>query len=357
MSPRRARYSGTHPRHFSERYKERALADHPEHTAHLREKGRTPAGTHLPVMVAEVMERLDPKPGGTFVDCTLGYGGHARALLERITAEGAAGRLVALDVDGHELPRATERLSSFGAALRPHRMRFAGIGKALAAEGIAAVDGILADLGVSSMQLDDPARGFSLKHDGPIDLRMDDRLKQSGADLLASLSEQELADALATLADEPDAAAIARSIVRARGHAPIARTGRLADLVFEAKRITRASWRAEAKGKGRRVHPAARTFQALRMLVNDELGNLRALLRAAPACLAPGGRLVILSFHRGEEELVAASLAAGASDGTWSAISTESLRPSPEEVRSNPRASSARLHHATRAAAAVASAT
>ena len=344
MPRRRPRYSGTHPRRFEERYKERALDAYPAHTAHLREKGHTPAGSHLPVMVAEVLERLAPQRGETFVDCTLGYGGHATAILERI----ANGRLIGLDVDGIELPRTVARLARFVEALRTHRMRFAGIGKALALEGITAVDGILADLGVSSMQLDDPTRGFSVKRDGPLDLRMDDRLQRIGAQLLATIEQDALATALTELADEPDAESIARTIVEARAKTPIARTSELAALVFAAKGITRAIWREEARDAGRAVNPAARTFQALRMLLNDELGNLRALLRAAPSCLKSGGRFVVISFHRGEDALVKESLRAGARDGVWSAIAEEPLRPTPDELRLNPRASSARLRWAVR---------
>jgi 16S rRNA (cytosine1402-N4)-methyltransferase len=346
---RRPRYSGTHPRRFEQRYKEHAFAAFPAHSAHLRAKGRTLAGTHLPVLLDEVVRALEPQPGGCFVDCTLGYGGHARALLERITAGGAQGRLIALDVDGIELPRAVARLASFGPALSAHRLRFAGIAKALEREGIAQVDGILADLGVSSMQLDDPSRGFSLKHDGPLDLRMDDRLARSGADLVATLPESELAEILRDLADEPDAAAIARAIVAARQRAPITTTRALADLVLAGKKQTRAGWREASAGAGRAVHPAARTFQALRIVVNDELGNLAALLRMAPLLLKPGARFAVISFQRGEEVRVADAFAEGLARGLYSEVRAP-IRPTPEERRSNPRSSSARLRVAVRAA-------
>lgn len=348
---RRPRYSGSHPRHFEQRYKEHAAAAYPDHTAHLRTKGRTLAGSHLPVMVAEVMAALDPQPGGCFVDCTLGYGGHARELLTRLTAGGAPGRLIALDVDGVELPRTVARLAEFGTALAAHRMRFAGLAKVLAQEGIAQVDGILADLGVSSMQLDDPTRGFSVKHDGPLDLRMDDRLPRNGADLVAKLPQDELATLLRDLADEPDAEAIAAAIVAARATAPIARTRQLADVVFAAKRLTRAQWRAATEGAGRSVHPAARTFQALRMAVNDEMGNLRALLRMAPLVLKPGGRLAILTFHRGEDAAVADSFEQGVARGLYERASADAERPTPQERHDNPRSSSARLRVAVRATA------
>ncbi len=351
MPRRRPRYSGSHPRHFEQRYKEHAAAAYPDHSAHLRAKGRTLAGSHLPVMVAELLAALDPQPGGCVVDCTLGFGGHARELLMRLTAGGAPGRLIALDVDGVELPRTVARLAEFGPALHAHRMRFAGLAKVLAQEGIAQVDGILADLGVSSMQLDDPTRGFSVKHDGPLDLRMDDRLPRNGADLVAKLPHDELATLLRDLSDEPDAEAIATAIVTARAQQPITRTRQLADVVFAAKRLTRAQWRAATEGAGRSVHPAARTFQALRMAVNDEMGNLRALLRMAPLLLAPGGRLAILSFHRGEEAEVAATFQRGVASGVYASATEPALRPTPEERQANPRSSSARLRVAVRAGA------
>jgi len=358
MARRRPRYSGTHPRRFEERYKEHAPARHAAHTAHLRAKGRTPASTHVPVLLQEVLEHLAPRPGGVLVDCTLGYGGHARALLERITATDDAAllvraRLIGLDVDGVELPRTVERLrADFGEALRPRRMRFAGIAKALALEGIASVDGILADLGVSSMQLDDPARGFSAKHDGPLDLRMDDRLARTGADLVNSMGEAELAAALRELADEPDAEAIARAIVERRSARPLARTVELAKLVLEAKGLPRGGARRALPDsrRARAVHPAARTFQALRMRVNDEPGNLRELLRIAPGLLAPSGRFVVVSFHRGEDRLVKESFRAGLAAGLYSSVASAPIRPSREELRANPRASPARLRFAVRAA-------
>ncbi len=349
MPRRRPRYSGTHPRSFRERYKEHAPELHPEHTDHLREKGRTPASTHVPVMVDEAIEHLALKSGDVVVDCTLGYGGHARAILERIAP---GGRLIGLDVDGAELAKTLARLQpEFGDALHAHRMKFAGIAKALALERIEQVDAILADLGASSMQLDDPDRGFSVKHDGPLDLRMDDRLARTGAQIVNTLPERELADALRELADEPDADAIARAIAVRRWSRPFARTSELVDVVFAAKRLTRAAWReaATASGRGRSVHPAALAFQALRMVVNDELGNLRELLRVAPSCLKPGGRIVVISFHSGEDRLVKASFLAGRRGGLYAEIADEPLRPTPEECRANPRASPARLRFAVRA--------
>lgn len=353
MTRRRPRYSGTHPRSFAQKYKEHAPDEHPEHTEHLREKGKTPASTHVPAMLAEVLEHLAPKPGATVVDCTLGYGGHARAILERITADGASGRLIGLDVDAVELPKTIERLRAmFGDSLHAHRMRYAGIAKALRLEGLEQVDGILADLGVSSMQLDDPGRGFSVKNDGPLDLRMDDRLVRTGARVVNTTKEAELASALRELADEPDADAIARVVVARRDSRPFVRTFDLVDAVFEAKHLTRAEWRASAARRARAIHPATLTFQALRMVVNDELGNLRALLRVAPLCLRAGGRFVVISFHSGEDRLVKEAFRSGLGAGVYAAIADEPLRPSGEELAANARASPARLRFAVRAAPA-----
>ena len=347
---RRPRYSGSHPRRFSERYKEHAAAAWPEHTAHLRDKGRVPVGTHASVLLQEVLELLDPKPGQTIVDCTLGYGGHARALLERIVP---GGRLIGLDQDARELEKTRARLAEFGDALHVRAVRFAAIGKVLAAEGLAQVDAILADLGVSSMQLDDPARGFGLKHDGPLDLRMDERRTTTGAALLREIPEDELAALLRDLADEPDAAAIAAEIVAARAARPIERTQELVAAVLRAKGTSRRQIREEAedaRSAGRTLHPAARTFQALRIRVNDELGQLRELLRVAPFVLRPGGRIAVISFQSGEDRLVKDAFRRGLAEALYEEATSRPVRASPEERRFNSRAASAKLRGATRAA-------
>jgi 16S rRNA (cytosine1402-N4)-methyltransferase len=200
------------------------------------------------------------------------------------------------------------------------------------------------------MQLDDPSRGFSVKNDGPLDLRMDDRLARTGAQVVNSMKETELAAALRDLADEPDADAIAHAIVTRRYAQPFVRTFDLVDAVFEAKHLTRAEWRASAARRARAIHPATLTFQALRMVVNDELGNLRELLRVAPLCLRPGGRFVVISFHSGEDRLVKEAFRSGVEAGVYAAIADEPLRPSAEELAANTRASPARLRFAVRAA-------
>ena len=359
---RRPRYTGTHPKKFEERYKELDPSVFPDIQEHILAQGRTPAGTHIPVLLSKVLEILGPLPGDIVADCTLGYGGHALEFLQRI---GPTGRLIGLEVDAAQIERTRARLAAaLGAmgrktvdstdasqsAIRLHRSHFAGLGKVLTREGIHGCDIIYADLGASSMQIDDPARGFSYKHDGPLDMRMDDRLVRTAADFLAKLSSDELTQALEELADEPDANRIAECILRQRTAKPIARTGQLVDLVFEVKGMTRRAWRERPAEQRGQLHPAARTFQALRMLVNDEMSGLAQFLRVAPHCLHPGGRLGVISFHSGEDRRVDESFREGMSFGTYSAISESPVRPSPAEVGANPRSRSAVFRWAVKSA-------
>jgi 16S rRNA (cytosine1402-N4)-methyltransferase len=310
---------------------------------HVRGQGRTPAGTHVPILVEEVLQTLDPRPGEIVVDGTLGYGGHALRFAERI---GPTGRLIGLDVDEPELERTRERLAETGTPFSLYRSHFSGLGKALAAEGLTACDVIFADLGASSMQFDDPERGFSYKYDGPLDMRMDQRLKQTAAHILATMPEDQLALAFLELGDEPDHAPIAAKIA-ARRERPLTRTSELVRLIFRAKKISIEDWKAEA-GRLRRRHPAARVFQALRILVNDEMTQLEQLLRVAPYCLNPGGRIGILTFHSGEDGRVIAAFRDGIEQGLYEAWSETGVRPGPEERRGNPRSSSATLRWARR---------
>jgi 16S rRNA (cytosine1402-N4)-methyltransferase len=339
---RRTRYKGTHPKNFEQKYKEHNLQAYPEMEAHLRAKGITPVGTHVPVLVQEVIECLTPGPREIVIDCTVGYGGHAMELAKRI---GPEGRLIALDIDSEALDRTRLRLQDAGVSASFHRSNFAGIAKVLKQEDLAGFDIIFADLGVSSMQIDNPARGMSYKHPGPLDLRMDDRLKRTGADLLHSLSQEELSKALWELADEPDHEGISRLIVARRASQPITQTSQLVDLVYEAKGVTAKTWRSQQDKLGS-LHPAARTFQVLRILVNDELGTLKELLRVSPYCLRPGGRIGIISFHSGEDRLVKKSFREGYRTGVYAASATDVIVPQPEEVRVNPRSASAKFRWA-----------
>ncbi len=372
---RRPRYSGTHPRSYAQKYKEHDLEAHPEIETHVRAKGNTPAGTHIPILVGEVMECLRPKPGDLVVDCTVGYGGHAREFLNRI---GPSGRLIALDVDSTELERTRVRLSRPDVPVSFYRSNFAGIAKVLRKENLDRCDVIFADLGVSSMQIDNPDRGMSYKHEGPLDMRMDDRLRQTGADLLNTLSEEDLARALWELADEPDHREIARRIVARRTVQPFAETAQLVQAVFEAKGLTAELWRQHRNvarascprtmcrghfardsraGRPRRnevkmtstrgsLHPVARTFQALRILVNDELGSLKELLRIAPYCLRPGGRIGIISFHSGEDRQVKQAFRDGVRSGAYESAAREVIIPTAPEARDNPRSASAKFRWA-----------
>jgi len=348
---RRPRYSGTHPKRFEHRYKELNPTAHPGMHEHIRAQGRTPAGTHVPVLVDEVLAALRPQPGDVVADCTIGHGGHAREFISRIAP---AGRLIGLDVDAVQLERTRAALAADGAAdavrVALHRSHFAGLGKVLTREGVDGCDLILADLGVSSMQIDDPARGFGYKHDGPLDMRMDDRLARTAADWLACLSEDELTACLSEWADEPNAARIAAGIVRRRAARPLTATRDLVDVVFEAVGLTRRAWRNRGSEQRGALHPAARTFQALRMLVNDELSGLEQFLRVVPYCLREGGRVGIISFHSGEDRRVERSFADGLESGTYAAAAETPIRPSPAEVVANPRSRSALLRWAKRAA-------
>jgi 16S rRNA (cytosine1402-N4)-methyltransferase len=342
--PRRRRYSGTHPKNYQQKYKEHNISAHPEIKAHLLAKGKTPAGSHIPVLTEEVIACLKPKSGETIVDCTVGYGGHASEFIKHI---GPSGKLIALDVDSAELEHTRGRLSKENVPVSFYRSNFAGIGKALKKENLDGCDIIFADLGVSSMQIDNPERGMSYKNEGPLDMRMDDRLKQTGADLLNSLCEEELSDAFWELADEPDHQKIAHLIVTQRAVQAITQTSQLVGLIFDVKGITLASWKKQQRNsKFSSLHPAARTFQALRILVNDELGCLRELLRAAPYCLRPGGRIGIISFHSGEDRLVKHSFRDGVRNGIYQSAAEDAIVPQIKEINSNPRSASAKFRWA-----------
>ena len=313
------------------------------------------ASDHVPVMLDEAVEAVGPRPGGCYVDCTFGRGGHARALLDRI---GPAGRVLAVDRDPQAVAAAREFARS-DPRLSAHHARFGEVGGVVDAAGLTGrVDGMLMDLGVSSPQLDDPRRGFSFLHDGPLDMRMDPGAGVSAAEWLAGASGQEIGRVLHELGEERAARRIARAIVAARERdGPIASTRQLAALVAGAVP-------GGGPGRGRtRLHPATRTFQAIRLHVNDELGELARGLAAAPALLAPGGRLVVLSFHSLEDRIVKRFMRGhGASPelprrlpvtgvpssaGAMTPVAA-ARRPREGEVAANPRARSAVLRVAER---------
>jgi len=304
----------------------------------------TPSGEHRPVLLSEVLAALEPQPGATIVDCTVGWGGHAVELLRRA---GPDGRLIGMDLDRQNLARAQERLTATGLPFALHHGNFAGLAAVLAAEGRDAVDAVVADLGMSSMQVDDPERGFSYVRDGPLDMRMDPGRGRSAAQLVATLPEAELARALRELGDEPHADCIAAAVVAARQRGPIDRTSALVQIIQEA--VGKATWRLRPAAGRWELHPAARTFQALRILVNRELENLRQLLRILPQVLRLGGRTAIISFHSGEDRLVKAAFREGLQHGAYRRISPEPIRPGLADRTANPRARSAKLRWAERA--------
>lgn len=304
----------------------------------------TTSGEHRPVLLDEVLKILDPRPGQVVVDCTVGWAGHAVELLRRV---GPDGLLIGLDLDADNLVRAQTRLEPLGVPFQLHHGNFAGLANILAAQGRDGVDLLLADLGMSSMQLDDPERGFSYVRDGALDMRMDRSRGRTAAQLLATLGENELCAALQELGDEPEAARIARSIVAARESAPILRTAELALVIQEASGQTQ--WRLRSRPGKWTSHPAARTFQALRILVNRELGNLQHLLRILPMLLRPGGIAAIISFHSGEDRLVKNAFRAGSRGGVYEAVSQDAVRPGFREKQANPRSRSAKLRWARRA--------
>lgn len=305
----------------------------------------TPPGQHLPVLLDAVLEVLDPEPGNVVVDCTTGWAGHAAELLRRA---GPNGRLVALDLDSENLVRARERLVAVEHPFSLHHANFAGLAAILAGEGLDSADTVLADLGMSSMQVDDPQRGFSYVRDGPLDMRMDQSRGRSAAELLATLPAAELAQALRELGDEPEADRLAPALVQAARAGALQTTGQLAVLV-QATLGQPGKWRLHPRPGKWNLHPAARTFQALRILVNRELANLQQLLRVLPTVLRPGGRVAIISFHSGEDRLVKAAFRDGLRAGIYEAVADEPLRAGEEERRSNPRARSAKLRWARRA--------
>lgn len=335
---RRPRYPGKYPRRFEEKYKEHNPQLHAETVAKVLASGKTPAGTHRPIMVQDVLEVLDPKPGEIVVDCTLGYGGHAQEILARIQP---GGRLFGLDADPIELPKTEARLRALGfgpETFTAHRTNFAGLPKVLADANLSGVDIILADLGVSSMQLDDPVRGFSTKFEGPLDMRMNPHRGQSASELLARLTADKLFTLLHDLSDEPNSQRIACALA---GH-HLSTTADLAAAIRNSlPRLTKDQLDLTLR----------RVFQALRIAVNDELSALDSLLRCLPSVLKPGGRVALLNFHSGEDRRVKKAFATGLQDGVYSEVSQGVIRPSPEERRANPRSAPAKLRWAKRAPA------
>ncbi|MFL5752130.1 MAG: 16S rRNA (cytosine(1402)-N(4))-methyltransferase RsmH [Bacteroidia bacterium] len=340
---RRVRYKGTHPRSFKEKYKELDPEQYKEDIAKVMQQGRTPAGMHRSICVNEIMEILRIVPGQTGLDATLGYGGHSLEMLNRVSP---GGRLFAVDVDPYELPRTRDRLASFGfgpEVLFIRQMNFSGIDRIASEAG--PLNFVLADLGVSSMQIDNPERGFSFKVEGPLDLRLNPKSGRSAASLLKTISLYQLQELLVENADEPYYEAIAEAIVSglAKGRA-ITTTTQLREIISEALEFLPRDNRKEDVKKS-----CQRCFQALRIEVNNEFGSLDQFLEKLPHALAPGGRVAILSFHSGEDRRVKKSFQRLFRAGIYSEVAPDPIRASAEECNTNPRARSAKLRWAVKA--------
>lgn len=338
---RRVRYKGTHPRTFEEKYKEHDPERYADTVAKVISKGSTPAGMHISIMVKEILDFLQIQPGQKGLDATLGYGGHTRKMLEQL---GGQGHMYALDVDPIEIVKTKERLASAGYGeeiLTILQQNFANL--ETVAEQYGPFDFILADLGVSSMQIDDPKRGFSYKVEGPLDLRLDPEHGLSAAERLRELSREEIAGMLVENSDEPYAEQIANEVIRTY------RSGGRIDTTTELAAVIERSLMFLPENREKKdivKKTCQRTFQALRIDVNSEFEVLEAFLEALPHALAPGGRVAILTFHSGEDRLVKKAFARYHKEGIFAEISKDVIRPSAEECRSNGRARSTKLRWA-----------
>ena len=337
---RRVRYSGTHPRKFSEKYKELNPEKYQDTIERVISKGSTPAGMHISICVQEILTFLQIKPGMKGLDATLGYGGHSRKMLEALQGRG---HLYALDVDPIEIVKTTKRLREAGFSeeiFTPISENFANVDRV--AEQYGSFDFLLADLGVSSMQIDNPERGFSYKQEGPLDLRLNPQNGEPASERLQKMNREEIEGMLIDNSDEPYAAEIARAIAgKLRKGQKIDTTTKLTELIGEALSFLPEKERKEAVKKS-----CARVFQALRIDVNSEFEVLEAFLTKLPSCMAPGGRIAILTFHSGEDRLVKHAFKEGKKAGIYSEVAEDVIRPSSEECAKNPRAKSTKMRWA-----------
>ena len=338
---RRVRYKGTHPRSYKEKYKELNPEKYKDDVEKIVQSGKTPAGMHISIMVQEILDFLQIQPGQIGLDATLGYGGHSRKMLEQLQGQG---HLYATDVDPIESEKTRARLADAGFGpeiLTIRRMNFAQLDEVAPGEKF---DFILADLGVSSMQIDNPERGFTFKHDGPLDLRLDPTAGVSAAERLRELEEDELAAMLVENSDEPYADRIARTIMKIfKKGGKIETTKQLAGAVEEALSFLPANEKKEAVKKA-----CQRTFQALRIDVNSEFEVLYDFLEKLPTVLKSGGRVAVLTFHSGEDRLVKKAFKQGLKEGIYSDVAADVIRPSAEECFRNPRARSTKMRWAIR---------
>lgn len=340
---RRVRYKGKYPRNYKEKYKELNPEKYQDTIEKVIRKGSTPAGMHISIMVKEIIDFLQIKPGQTGFDATLGYGGHTKAMLECLRGQG---HMYATDVDPIESAKTKKRLADagFGEDILTIRLQnFCTIDEIAKEAG--GFDFVLADLGVSSMQIDNPDRGFSFKVDGPLDLRLNPEKGISAAERLAQIDEGELAGMLWENSDEPYAEELAHAIVPERKHGkPIDTTTRLREVIEET-----LSFLPEKEKKDTVKKTCQRTFQALRIDVNNEFEVLYEFMEKLPGALKPGGRAAILTFHSGEDKLVKKALKQGYKEGIYSEIANDVVRPSAEECAQNGRARSTKMRWAVRA--------
>lgn len=339
---RRVRYKGTHPKKFSEKYKEQNPEKYADTIEKVISKGSTPAGMHISIMVQEILDFLQIKPGQKGLDATLGYGGHSTEMLKCLQGEG---HLYALDVDPIEIVKTKERLAlrGFGSEiLTVKQINFANIDEVAAEAG--KFDFILADLGVSSMQIDNPERGFTYKAEGPLDLRLNPEKGESAAERLESMDYEEIVGMLVENSDEPYAEEIAEEIMNQKRKGGIKTTTELRDTIERALAFLPAKEQKEAVKKS-----CARTFQALRIDVNSEFEVLYSFLEKLPDVMAPGGRAAILTFHSGEDRLVKKAFKECYKAGIFSDYSKDVIRPSTEECSRNPRAKSTKMRWAVKA--------
>ncbi|MBA2612656.1 MAG: 16S rRNA (cytosine(1402)-N(4))-methyltransferase RsmH [Bacteroidetes bacterium] len=340
---RRVRYKGTHPKAFKEKYKELQPEQYAEDVEKVKQQGRTPAGMHRSICVTEIMDFLNIKTGQIGLDATLGYGGHSLEILKCLSP---GGHLYATDVDPFELPRAKDRLTALGYGpeiLTIKKMNFSGIDQIALEAG--PLNFVLADLGVSSMQIDNPERGFSFKVEGPLDLRLNPKSGRSAAQLLKIISREELEEILMVNSDEIYAEEIAEAIVSGieKGRV-IETTTQLQKIIAEALNFLPQNTSKELIKKS-----CQRCFQALRIEVNDEFGVLDKFLEKLPDALASGGRVAILSFHSGEDRRVKKAFQSLFREGIFSEVAPDPIRASAEECNANPRAKSAKLRWAIKA--------
>ncbi|MBE5831237.1 MAG: 16S rRNA (cytosine(1402)-N(4))-methyltransferase RsmH [Butyrivibrio sp.] len=337
---RRVHYSGKYPKKFEEKYKEQNPEKYADTVAHVISKGSTPAGMHISIMVKEILDFLNIQPGQQGLDCTLGYGGHTRKMLEQLKGDGC---IYGLDVDPIESKKTVERLRSFGYTEDNFRFRlinFAEIDKV--SEEAGKFDFVLADLGVSSMQIDDPERGFSYKIDGPLDLRLDPEHGESAAERLHAITKEEFIGMMVENSDEPYAQEIADKVFS------LMKKGDPMDTTTALRAaIENALWKLPKEEKDQAIKKScARVFQALRIDVNSEFEVLYKFLEKLPGILNPGGRVAILTFHSGEDRLVKKSFKELYKAGVYSDVASDVIRPSAEECRLNPRSKSTKMRWA-----------